>query len=43
MPRPIDFRITGMSFEQAGKRLAAGKPPQAAKAPKPKKNAKRKK
>jgi len=28
MPKGIDFRITGLSFEQAGRKLAAAKSPE---------------
>jgi hypothetical protein len=41
MPKAIDFRITGLSFEQAGKRLATAKPE--ASKPAPKRVQKRKK
>ena len=42
MPKGIDFRIAGMTFEAAGRRLATAKLPPASK-PAPKRSPKRKK
>ncbi|MGA2684040.1 MAG: hypothetical protein ABSF51_03205 [Verrucomicrobiota bacterium] len=43
MPKALDFRITGLSFEDAGRRIANAPPPPDPKKTKAKKPQKRKK